>query len=56
MGVRMIYPVLLPRIRTAYDLDLTTAGFLLTVLFLAYALGQLPGGVPPIESASERFS
>ncbi|MFC6837935.1 MFS transporter [Halomarina ordinaria] len=45
IGVRMIYPVLLPALRSAYGLDLTTAGLLLTVLFLAYALGQFPGGV-----------
>lgn len=45
MGVRMIYPILLPHIRTAYDLDLTTAGLLLTVLFFLYGLGQLPGGL-----------
>ncbi|WP_164974808.1 MFS transporter [Halegenticoccus tardaugens] len=45
MGVRMIYPVLLPHLRTTYDLDLTTSGFLLTVLFLAYAIGQLPSGM-----------
>lgn len=45
MGVRMVYPVLLPQIRVQYDLDLSTAGMLLTVLFLAYALGQLPGGL-----------
>lgn len=45
MGVRMIYPVMLPYLQEAYGLDLTTAGLLLTVLFLAYAIGQLPGGV-----------
>lgn len=45
MGVRMIYPVMLPHLRTAYELDLTTSGFLLTVLFFAYAIGQLPGGI-----------
>lgn len=45
LGVRMVYPVLLPHIRTAYGLDLTIAGFLLTVLWAAYALGQLPGGI-----------
>lgn len=45
MGVRMIYPVLLPHLREAYDLGLTASGLLLTVLFLAYALGQLPGGM-----------
>jgi MFS family permease len=45
LGVRMVYPALLPHIRVAYGLDLTTAGLLLTVLWVAYALGQLPGGV-----------
>ncbi|SDK01279.1 Sugar phosphate permease [Natronorubrum texcoconense] len=45
MGVRMIYPVLLPHLQVAYDLDYTSAGLLLTVLFLAYAFGQLPGGL-----------
>ncbi|QSX00581.1 MFS transporter [Haloterrigena alkaliphila] len=45
IGVRLAYPVLLPYLREAYGLDLTTAGFLLTALWLAYALGQLPGGI-----------
>ena len=45
IGVRMIYPVMVPYLRSAYGLDLTAAGLLLTVLFLAYALGQFPGGV-----------
>lgn len=45
IGVRLIYPVLLPYLQAAYGLTLTTAGFLLTVLWLAYALGQLPGGL-----------
>lgn len=45
LGVRMVYPVLLPHIRTDYGIDLTIAGFLLTVLWAAYALGQLPGGI-----------
>lgn len=45
IGVRMAYPVLLPYLREAYGLGLTTAGFLLTVLWLAYAVGQLPGGI-----------
>lgn len=45
IGIRMIYPVMLPHLRAAYGLDLTTAGLLLTVMFLAYAIGQLPGGV-----------
>ncbi|MDS0476118.1 MFS transporter [Natrinema sp. 1APR25-10V2] len=45
IGVRLAYPVLLPYLREAYDLDLTTAGLLLTALWLCYALGQLPGGL-----------
>lgn len=45
IGVRLVYPVLLPYLQTAYGLDLTTAGGLLTVLWLAYAVGQLPSGI-----------
>jgi len=45
IGMRMVYPVLLPDIRAAYGLDLGMAGLLLTVLWGAYALGQLPGGI-----------
>jgi len=45
LGVRMAYPVLLPYLRTSFDLSLTVAGFLVTVLWLGSALGQLPGGI-----------
>lgn len=45
IGVRMAYPVILPFIRIDFGLSLTMAGFLLTVLWLAYAIGQIPGGV-----------
>ncbi|ELY33977.1 major facilitator superfamily protein [Halalkalicoccus jeotgali B3] len=45
ISVRMIYPALLPHLRGAYDLTLTTAGLLLTVLWVAYAAGQLPAGI-----------
>ncbi|MFC6719865.1 MFS transporter [Natrialbaceae archaeon GCM10025810] len=45
IGGRMIYPVLLPHLRNAYDFGLSTAGVLLTVLFFAYAVGQLPSGI-----------
>jgi len=38
-------PGVVAHIRAAYGLDLTIAGFLLTVLWAAYALGQLPGGI-----------
>lgn len=45
IGVRQTFPVLLPHLQEAYDLTLTTAGLLLSVLWFAYAAGQLPGGV-----------
>ncbi|WP_339106425.1 MFS transporter [Haloterrigena salinisoli] len=45
ISVRMIYPAVLPDIRGAYGLTLTSSGFLLTVLWIAYACGQLPGGI-----------
>lgn len=45
ISVRMLYPALLPHLREAYGLTLTGAGLLLTVLWMAYAFGQLPGGM-----------
>lgn len=45
IGVRYIYPSVLPFIREAFAIDLTIAGFLLSTLWFAYALGQFPGGV-----------
>lgn len=45
LGVRLAYPVLLPHLQTAYGLNLTVIGLLLSVLWGAYALGQLPGGI-----------
>ncbi len=45
LGVRMVYPALLPALRDTYGMSLTLGGFLITVLWVAYALGQLPGGL-----------
>ncbi|MDS0296077.1 MFS transporter [Halogeometricum luteum] len=45
LGARMIYPVLLPYLRDAFDISLTVAGLLVTVLWLGSAVGQLPGGL-----------
>ncbi|SFH54953.1 Sugar phosphate permease [Halorubrum aquaticum] len=45
ISTRMIYPALLPSIRSTYGLTLTAAGLLLTVLWIAYGVGQLPGGM-----------
>lgn len=50
IGVRLIYPVVLPHLRTAFGFDLATAGLLLTTLWVVYAFGQLPGGI-----LSDRF-
>ncbi|MCU4753112.1 MFS transporter [Halobacteria archaeon AArc-curdl1] len=45
IGLMTIYPILLPEIRVAYDIDLTTAGFLVAGLWVVYGLGQLPAGL-----------
>lgn len=45
IGVRYVYPSMIPFFRTAFDLDLMLAGFLLSALWYAYAAGQFPGGV-----------
>lgn len=45
IGTRVVFPALLPRIRTTLALDLTGAGLVLTALWLAYAISQFPGGV-----------
>lgn len=44
IGMMAIYPVVLPEIRVAFDLNLTVAGFLVTALWFVYGLGQLPAG------------
>lgn len=44
-GIRMIYPILLPYFSEEFGLSLTMAGFLITVIWLAYAVGQVPGGI-----------
>lgn len=45
LGVRLVYPALLPFIRTEYGLGLTAAGALLTLLWLGYGSMQFPGGL-----------
>ncbi len=44
IGVRLVYPTLLPAIRTDLGLALTTTGLIVTVLWACYALMQFPGG------------
>ena len=45
IGVRFVYPSLLPFLRAEFAMNLTTAGVLLTMLWAAYAVGQFPGGL-----------
>ena len=45
IGVRLVYPALLPSIRADLEFDLTTAGLVVTVLWACYALMQFPGGL-----------
>ncbi|WP_255197803.1 MFS transporter [Halorarius litoreus] len=45
IGTRVVFPALLPQVRAALALDLTTAGLVLTALWVAYAVSQFPGGV-----------
>lgn len=45
LGVRLTFPALLPQIRVAFDFSLSEAGVLLMCLWLAYAIGQFPGGI-----------
>lgn len=44
-GVRFIFPAMLPFLRDAFAMSLSAAGFLISVLWLAYGFGQLPGGM-----------
>ncbi len=44
-GTRMIYPVLLPYFREEFALSLATGGLLITIIWLCYAVGQVPGGI-----------
>jgi MFS family permease len=45
IGGRVVFPALIPRVRVALDISLSTAGVVLTLLWLAYALTQFPGGL-----------
>lgn len=45
LGIRIVYPALLPEITREFALSLTMAGGLVSVLWVAYALFQFPGGV-----------
>lgn len=45
IGVRLVFPALLPQISATFEVNLTGAGAVVTALWAAYALGQFPGGV-----------
>jgi MFS family permease len=45
IGVRMVYPTILPHLRADFGLDRTAAGLLITTMWAAYALGQFPSGL-----------
>jgi len=44
-GTRMVYPILIPYFSSDFGLSLATAGLLITIIWLAYAIGQIPGGI-----------
>jgi len=44
IGLRFVYPALVPDLQTEFSIDFTTTGLLLTVLWASYALGHVPGG------------
>jgi MFS family permease len=45
IGGRLVFPALVPHVRVALGMSLSTAGGVLTALWLAYALTQFPGGL-----------
>jgi predicted MFS family arabinose efflux permease len=45
LGVRIVYPALLPRITAEFEVTHRTAGLFLGTLWTTYALFQFPGGV-----------
>jgi len=45
IGVRFVYPTLVPFFRSDFGIGLSTTGLLLTVLWGVYAVGHIPGGI-----------
>lgn len=45
LGVRIVYPALLPQVAAEFAIDYATIGVLISVLWMSYALLQFPGGV-----------
>lgn len=45
IGVRFVYPTLVPYFQTDFRIGLSTTGLLLTLLWASYAIGHVPGGI-----------
>ncbi|MFB6312297.1 MAG: nitrate/nitrite transporter, partial [Salinirussus sp.] len=45
LGIRIVYPALLPKISAEFGLDAAASGLLLSALWATYAVLQFPGGV-----------
>lgn len=45
IGIRIVYPALLPAIRSEFGFGYATAGALVSLVWAAYAVFQFPGGL-----------
>lgn len=45
IGVRVVFPALIPYFQSEFSMSLTAAGLMITALWAAYAFGQFPGGI-----------
>jgi sugar phosphate permease len=55
IGVRVVLPTLLPQIKDTFLVSNTVAGRLLSVVWVSYAVAQLPGGLLA-DAAGERVA
>jgi MFS family permease len=53
LGMRLVFPALLPQIKAAYVLDNATAGATITAIWVAYSLVHFPAGLL-VDRAGER--
>lgn len=45
IGVRLVFPAILPQLTAEFELSLTAGGLLISLLYFVYGLGQFPGGI-----------